>query len=383
MEIISYPKEIKKFFDEIVIKVKEILDPDFILIAGSFGKESWLYSNNELVSDFEFVFVCNKPWSLKRKAQLLKNLNTDYNFEISLKGFLLDKIQKKVISNYASKNPGYVSLDFFDTFSNPVILYKKNGEVLDVDCIVNEIPVWEAWRLYVNRIGDLLKLEYQKEQNKTTANYYWLKIFESTAGAYCIINNIYHKNISKRIEVFNQGLIENDNELNEICKNSFPIIKQALLARNSHDLSLFDNKLDIKERKIIVNSWMRYIEEKLGSQEKLSMEVSDDFYTKYLNKKILQSKYLGINYHFNKLVSNMVRFIHNPNLLVFNFKFYNHKYSWRHIILLSVSSAFNEISLQKDDFPQTKKIINKICKTKNIGGNELIKNILHYWRILR
>ena len=60
METTSYPKEIQLFFDEIVVKINKVLDADFILIAGSFGKESWLYFNNELISDFEFVFVCNK-----------------------------------------------------------------------------------------------------------------------------------------------------------------------------------------------------------------------------------------------------------------------------------------------------------------------------------
>ena len=128
----SYPKEIEIFFSEIILRVKEVLDPDLILIAGSFGKESWLYFEDKLLSDFEFVFVCKKRWSLTKKKLLVKALNKEYPYDISLKGHKLQKLQNKVISNYSSKNPGYVDLNFFDTFSNPNILYSKYGNMVEI-----------------------------------------------------------------------------------------------------------------------------------------------------------------------------------------------------------------------------------------------------------
>ena len=96
---ISYPKEVQIFFDKVILEIKMVLDPDFIIIAGSFGKESWVYHKNELISDFEFVFISKKKWSFKRKNQLLKKLNHEYPFEISLKGYLLSKVTNKIISN--------------------------------------------------------------------------------------------------------------------------------------------------------------------------------------------------------------------------------------------------------------------------------------------
>ena len=212
-------------------------------MAGSFGKESWLYSDDKLISDFEFVFVCKRKWSLSTKKKLQKDLNQIYPFDISLKGFLLDKVKNKVISNYASKNPGYLSLDFYDTFSNPVVLYSKTNASLNINCNVNEIPIWEAWRLYVNRIGDLLKLECADNFDTKEFDYFWLKIFESTAGSYCIIKQIYDKNISNRLTIFTQDLVNNDNELNQTCKDSYPIIYQALSARKGHNLSLLTHKV--------------------------------------------------------------------------------------------------------------------------------------------
>ena len=70
----SYPDEIKVFVNEVVGHIKEGLNPDFILLAGSFGKSSWLFEHDQLVSDFEFVFVSQKKWSLSKKKKLLNFL---------------------------------------------------------------------------------------------------------------------------------------------------------------------------------------------------------------------------------------------------------------------------------------------------------------------
>jgi hypothetical protein len=384
MDVTSYPKEIQLFFSEIVDKIKAELDPEYIIIAGSFGKESWLYFNDELISDFELVFVCKKPWPLKRKTELLKQLNNDYPYEISLKGFLLDKIKNRIVSNYAFKNPGYLSLDFFDAFSEPVFLYKKNDITFSVDLDISEIPIWEAWRLYVNRMGDILKLKCYAKVDKKTQDYYWLKIFESTAGAYCIINKIYNKKIVKRLEIFTLEHVLANDELDENCKNSFPIIQQALLARSKHDLSVFKNELSEEEGMVVVNSWMAYFEKKLAQTEQLiPINTKDDFRLNYLKNEALQGKYLGFNYFFNKLLSNSIKLFYNPKLLNFNFRFYNHKNSWRHLILLSISSAFEEVSSGHDDFIETKKILNKIVKTKEKDKQAFMLSLLGYWKILR
>lgn len=386
MEKTSYPKEIQIFFNEIILRIREVLDPDFILIAGSFGKESWLYSNGNLISDFELVFVCSKKWSFKNKKRLLMDLNTEYPYEISLKGYLKDNVENKVISNYAFKNPGYISLDFFDTFYEPKYIYNKNNEVLDLKCSVDEIPVWEAWRLYVNRMGDLLEIECSENITKQTADYFWLKIFESTADAYCIINKNYQKNISNRVELFNEKLINADKELTESCKNSFPLIQKALLARNAHDLSIFENNFNYKDCKVIINSWMRYFENKLAKQEKIIFHSKEDFYFKYLNSSALQSKYFGFNYRVNIFVSNLIRLIHNPILFSFKFRFLNHKVSWRHVILVIIANLYNENNNEKNNLPISKNMLEKLISKKYLKNqtlSDLIATTIYYWKTLR
>ncbi len=385
MEIMSYPPDIQIFIDKVIHQIKSVLNPEYIILCGSFGKGSWLYFENELISDFEFVFVCNKKWSLKSKKSLLRSLNNQFQYDISLKGYVKSNVENKVLSNYSRKKSSYISLDFFDSFEQPKILYNKRNESLNIKLASSEIPIWEAWRLYVNRMGDLLKLEFPQKQNPYTEDYYWLKIFESTADAFCIVNKIYYKNINKRIKVFKNGIIEHNYELNDTCKNSCNLIINALESRKNHNLSIFKIDIDNKQRKKIINSWMNYIEKKLSIQENLIGD-GDNFYLNYIKNKDLQKKYLEINNRFSLKFSNLIRLIYHPGLVNLNFKFYNQNDSWRHIILLSVSSTFKEQSLDFNKFNMSKFILSKILKLRNLKeqtNQEFIYSVLKHWKMLR
>lgn len=380
-----YPKEIELFFTKIINQIKEVLDPDFVLIAGSFGKESWLFNENELISDFEFVFVCSKKWSLKSKKSLLKDLNKEYPYDISLKGYLKKNVESKVISNYSLKNPGYISLDFFDTFKNPVILYSKNKESIKIDIKIEEIPIWEAWRLYINRIGDLFSLLTKNNIPNHLEKYYWLKTFESIGDAYLIVRKIYESNILKRSKLLKSEFIKNDDDLNNKCKESFDIINQAIAARQNHDLLLFESNLNMEKCKDYIISWLDYFENKLRKEESLFPNDVHNFYHNYLNSKSLQNKYLGFNYRFNIYISNTLLLIFHSRLLNSSYKFYNHNVSWKHTILLSISSLVREYNLELKDYKISKSILSSLLKkkyVKNLSQDDFIKTTIKYWKII-
>lgn len=386
MEKISYPKNIQIFFKEVVNLIKENLNPEFIILAGSFAKGSWLYNKNELISDIEIIFICNKKWPISIKNKLVEILNKKYPYKIELKGFVKSKIEKKILSNYAVKNPGFINLNFFDTFNEPQYLYNKEDSFLNITTSVDEIPDWEAWRLYVNRMGDVLKVDCTPGIDLQTADYYWLKIFESTADAYCIVNNIYYKNISKRLIIFNKELIDTDKELPDICKDSFSVIQKALQAREHHDLSIFDIDLTSFQRKEIIKAWMEYFERKMAKQENIIYDKKPGFYDNYLLNKSLQNKYLDFSNGLNIILTNSMKWIKNLKKLRYPFKFYVQNYSWRHIILLSVSSAFYEQSMGNNDFRGTKKIAGKIINRKkvdNLKNGDFVQCILSYWKVIR
>lgn len=382
-----YPKEIQKLFSQIVEEVKNTLNPEYIIIAGSFGKGSWLYNDSNLLSDFEFEFICAKKWSINKKRKLLKSLNQRFDVEINLKGHLLKNVVNKISSNYSNSYPDFLRLNYFDAFFEPEILYARKSTGLNIDIHIKEVPTWEAWRFYINRIGDLLSLNGKNSGNLELDNYYWLKMFETMADAYLIINNLYSKNISKRFHLFTKKLIQKDPNLNEQCIESFDTIHSALNARKEHDLSVFKNSfLDAGKKFEIVNSWLSYFEFKLSEEEGFS-SVDTSFTLAYLNDKSLQKKYLEVNNQRAATVSNVIRFVFNYKLLLsLNFKIFNLNKSWRHLILNVISSLYKEKNDNKIDFPETRMILSSILPTKSLNemkNEQLIDTVLKLWKILR
>ena len=384
---ISYPDNISFIFDSIINRVKAELDPEYIIIAGSFGKGSWIYSNAKLFSDFEFVFVKKKPWSLKKKKILLSNLNNEFEYDISLKGYLLNKVQKKIISNYSKKNLGYLSLDFFDTFKFPQILYSKNPGYSDLPLLkVDEVPIWEAWRLLTNRLGDLLYLALNKSRlSKVKNDYYWLKAFEASAEGYLLVKKLYSPNITKRINSFSKDMVIDDDELNSVCKNSYKLLENAMLARKHHDISLFNiSNLNQNKRNKIINAWASYIQNRMLISEEVNK--NSNINKDYLTNKTLQNKYLETCFKNNIIWSNIIRLIRNPKLINKNFKFFQFANSWRHIILLTIASTFNEYSRNKLDFSESKKVLSIIENKKLIEPLEnmfFVDFVLKKWKLLR
>lgn len=382
----SYPKEINSFFTEIVDRVRTVLNPEYIIVAGSFGKKSWLYEGDELISDFEFVFVCKKRWSLLKKKKLLIDLNRRYDFDISLKGYLLDNVYNKIISNYSSKTFGYVDLNFFDTFSNPTILYSKNKKNLDVDINVSEIPVWEAWRLFVNRMGDLLSLKDSTKKPRYLVNYFWLKMFESMADTYLILNGIYEKSIITRSRMFSKQIKNYDSQLSKKCIESFKYIELALNSRREHQLNIFEiPELSIEERHKMVFSWMKYIENKLCDEESMDCE-ENGFIDSYANNSVLQKKYLQTKGNFSILLSNLLRLIQYKVLFRLHFKFRNINNSWRHLVLLSVAKVYEESFINKNGLVESKKLLKGLINRRTIDNKPddgLLENVIGLWKVLR
>ena len=383
----SYPKETQEFFVEIVEDIKKTLDPEYILIAGSFGKSSWLLDGDTLLSDFEFEFICKKKWSLKKKKELLKKFNSIYPYEINLKGNLLSHVENKISTNYSNAFPGYVRLNFFDAFSDSQILYTKHNHDLKVDLSVDEIPAWEVWRLMVNRIGDILSLQVEPSPSQTLHNYYWLKIFESIGDAYLILNKSYEKNISRRHELWTKELIDSDSLLPNLCKDSFEIVASALDARNHHDINRFDDGIfDLSEKNQMINSWLTYIEGKLLEKEGIVCP-NISFSKCYMQSKTIQNKYLEVNNLLAVPISNSIRLLPNYKALMkLNFRIHKMGTSWRHLILIVISELFKEQTAHMDSYVETKRILREVTSQKSLMGlseKELIETVLKLWKIVR
>lgn len=376
-----FPSDIHLVIQEISGRIQTALDADAILLAGSFGKDAWLFSEQKLLSDFEFVFVRKSRWSISAKNQLLKDLNKEFPYEISLKGYLYDKAINKCDSNYSRKYPGYVRLDFFDTFSNPKILYSSGVSFKNIEFKDSDITSWEAWRLIVNRIGDLLDLESKTLQDEGKVSYCWLKIFESIADAFLINQNKYHKNISRRLESFSKELVYNDEEIDELCKESYDCIQSALISRDRHDMKFFENIKSISLRRKVLLNWLDYFQGQLSKDEQFDQQ--SDFYQSYLKNKNLQKKYLENPGFFSVYISNLIRIFRNRELVQNGFKYRNMSTSWRHMSLLAISSLFHESETASTNYAKTRIIADNLFDSEDMNSNDLRENVIYYWKRLR
>lgn len=176
-------------------------------------------------------------------------------------------------------------------------------------------------------------------------------------------------------------MLNNDRELNISCRCSFEILRNALIAREKHDMLFFSNShLTLYEKNEIINNWMLYIQKKMFESENINS------YEDYISNKKLQNKYLETNFRSNIILSNLIRLINHPVLLKDNLKFFTINYGWRHIILITVSTTFDEYTKGSLDFIESKAILG-ILKSKrsfsNLYGDAFIIEIFKYWRILR
>ncbi len=382
-----YPKSIQTIISDVVERLKKTIDPEYIIMAGSIGKGSWIYAGEKLLSDFEFVFVSKKKWSITQKKQLQKDLQKKHGQEISLKGFLLKKVQKKVLSNYSFGNPGYISLSFFDTFSNPVILYQKTKGKLNLPSVdVHEIPVWEAWKLYVNRLGELMEAGSHTKNDRPTDLYKWLKVFESAGDACLIINRSYVSNIQGRMNLIRETSVPTNGETNLGLDKSFSLFAQALRARANHNLSQFSTDYNLDELNKMALGWLLYFQRVLSKEEKISARSDKDFYASYLSDKKLKNNYLDISGVCNKHISNAIKIMYHPRLFFSGFKFYAFHHSWRHIILLAVSAWYYEFNTGFKQDGITNRVVEKIL-SRNYLNNEMetisLNHLIKHWKILR
>ena len=234
-------------------------------------------------------------------------------------------------------------------------------------------------------MADILKLDYNDYQIQNT-HYYWLKMLESTADSYLIVNGLYEKEIQSRLDIFTQSLLDSDESLNIECKKSWSLIHNALESRINHKLSDFELKLDYEGLKLIVNQWMEYIEQKVAEQEGLRNDNKLDFYRSYFNSKNLQKKYLDFSNLLNIQLSNLLKLGINRSLFKKPFKPLSFNKSWRHTILITVALLFNEESNKERSFINSRKAAGRILmkdRMDMLNSRDFINTVLNYWGMTR
>jgi hypothetical protein len=388
MEGMLLPVEVEAFVKETIDKIIDVLDPSHIMLAGSFGKDSYLFGDGVLMSDFEFVFICDKRWSIKRKKKLLRELNKSSDYEINLKGYLEQKVLNQILSNYATKNPGYLSLEFFDTFSAPLLLYSKpKKKEFDLNLDQTDIPPWESWKLLVNRLVDVITLNpYDSEGLSENAQYRLLKVYESFGDIYLMVKGLYVKNISERLRVIRDLSSEDlKRDLSPGCTQTWRIIVSAMQARASHDLDLFRISSDHDYMEDI-NEWLKFTETQVFQFPDSLNKTRITGYLAYAENIKFQESFSELNYMLNNEISNLIRIVFSFRSLFGKVNLFNLRYNWQHLILISIVVFFLESQGRATNFSQTRRVLSLFLNEKEvfaISDEELLSSLLSFWKLLR
>jgi hypothetical protein len=340
------------------------------------------------LSDLEITFVSKDIWSNSKKLKILKDLQKDSEFDIHLKGFLLKKIQNKQITNYSSNYRGYVTLDFYDWFKKPVFVYKKDdfSELQNFDMSNSELPVWEAWKLIINRLGDLLDFTSRDnhiERDEIKFDYLLLKVYYAIADACLIINHKYSLLINEKERKFEEWTNDNIKTLTIQQINSLHLITAALQSRKEHDLRIFANQ---KTKNLDILDWITYFFRIMLEKENINPTFPIIDSISYLNKRTLMQKYLETSFSENIIFSNILRLYKAPKL---SYKIRLNSFfliSLKHWILILIQMVFLEYSKNEGSYKNSKALFFKMFKTKNIynlNDDTFVKEIILFWKSYR
>lgn len=369
MELTKFPEIAQQAITDAIEELIQAFDPEYILLGGSFGKGDWLEEDDgNLLSDIEIIFINDKHWNRKKSKNIALYLTRKYQFDFSLSGYSKKRVLYKQPGNLSFGNPGYITLTYFDTIRNKNIIYKKfNTPLLLPSTSINEVPLWEVWRLYINRLGDYLYEYFNDNKNEIQQVFYLFKIIQSAADTLLISLKLYSPDIKTRYKNILKIYSNPENyDLSDAPTIYIRILEIVLATRKNHSLKIFRSQLsrikDIQNEIIIF--WLNRLEKEMTTQPTRN-------YTQFFL------------YKENSIIySNVIKLIITKNLWNIKFKIFKLNINWRQIVLLSVSSLYKEVVSNKIEYNETFKIINKIVCLQQTN-HEIVKNVICYWKLLR
>jgi hypothetical protein len=386
MDLTKFSEFIRMAISEAREALIEAFDPDYVLLGGSLGKGDWIEDDSgKLLSDFEIIFISSKNWSRKEAQRIASDLSEKFSAKFHTTGYSKKRILKKQPSNLCFGSPGYVTWTYFDSIKSDNVVYSSPDSTFGLPSTsVEEVPAWEAWKLFVNRIGDLLQLCVDAKVHEREADYIWLRTFQAAADTLLYSLDMYVPDISERYKNW-QSVYRKPERFGLVIPRKFLALPDASLrSRKEHKLNHFveeSKHYSKEEMQKITLYFLERIEKTMFEEEGFS-EVS---YEAYIANKPVINKYSGLYFgrRLSNIYSNLFLLLFGKPLGKFYRRFALHK-PWRHISLLSISALFKEIHRNESEISNTRKLIGSVYKNiHSLDDKRLIPLILSHWEILR
>ena len=165
-----------------------------IILTGSFGREepTWAEDENgnvELKSDVEIALIRKPSVGQGRVVELIDKLKKEYVEDLNPMSFNESRVKNAYNYNYTLKEPRYKTLLTYDLFNGSKTIW-GHDYLSEKKISIDEVDPFEAKRLVANRIGELVYLTHNDENNYVRKQWKG-KLMLAIGSAWLIINKIY------------------------------------------------------------------------------------------------------------------------------------------------------------------------------------------------
>jgi hypothetical protein len=149
---------VRSDIDHIVNAVIGAISPRAIILAGSFGRgEGSVHIDDDHVhvfSDYEIGVVTNKIWLRPRIVALSRRLSQELGADVSLFWVTTDRLKHNKLKNLSLGNH-QPTVFAYDLKAGSVLLY-GNLNLHKNRILPEDLPPWEGFKLFVNRLAEFL-----------------------------------------------------------------------------------------------------------------------------------------------------------------------------------------------------------------------------------
>ena len=187
----------KKLIDNVVKSILNLGGADMltsIILTGSFGRgePTWTEDgkgNVELKSDVEIALIRKSSVCQSRVVELIEKLKKEYKEDLNPMSFNESRVKNAYNYNYTLIAPRYKTLLTFDLFNGSKTIW-GHDYLSEKKVSIEEVDPFEAKRLVANRIGELVYLT-QNDENNYVRKQWKGKLMLAIGSAWLILKKIY------------------------------------------------------------------------------------------------------------------------------------------------------------------------------------------------
>ena len=187
----------QKLIDNVVSSILNLGGTDMlssIILTGSFGRgePTWTEDENgdvELKSDVEIALIRKPSVGQSRVVELIEKVKKEYKEDLNPMSFNESRVKKAYNYNYTFTEPRYKTLLTFDLFNGSKTVWGYDY-LADKKVSIEDVDPYEAKRLVANRIGELVYLTQQND-NDYIRKQWKGKLMLAIASAWLVLEKKY------------------------------------------------------------------------------------------------------------------------------------------------------------------------------------------------